>query len=174
MSPELLDALRPFAEFAAGTLFGLFVSTLLRYIDARIELTEAVLTEAERDDKPRRRGVRAFLSGDKMIPVVTVLVMIAMLLAGISWIRSGQANAEQDRLDCQRARETATILRERTRNYTEAARAEKELWTRLYGFLDDTIPPESPLLVSINRYRMRQANYLEHLENNPYPKTGEC
>lgn len=171
MNLEWLEALRPFAEFAAGTIFGLLISTLLRYIDARIELTRSVLTEVEREEKPRRTG---FLQGDKMIPVVTVLVMVAMLLAGLSWIRSGQENADQDKRDCQRARMTAQVLRERTKNYTEAARAEKRLWSNLYGFLDNSIPPDSPLLVSINRYRERQADYLEHLESNPYPKAGEC
>jgi hypothetical protein len=169
---HLIDGIQAIAFFGAGTVFGLLIATILAYLEARADLARAVTTTTDAEVTGKRKRFR-LLSGDKLMPFVTLLVMVAMLLAGLTWIKAGMDNAVQDRRDCREAQDTSQVLRSRTRIYIEAATAEKRLWTDLHDFIA-RVDQASPLLKSIDRYRERQADYLEHLQNNPYPKAGEC
>lgn len=169
MSPETLEAIRAFSQFAGGALLGFFVSILTTHINTRTRVMQAVLTEAEKQETVRRRP--SWRTSDRMQTFVVILVMVALLLSGISWFTSGQKNAEERRQDCFRSAEVSRVLRDRTKNYREAARSERALWFDLRKQLRAMgAGPNSPLIKSIDTYLDDQATYLEHLRDNPYPR----
>lgn len=169
MSPETLEAIRALAQFAGGALIGFLVSMLTTYVNTRVRLMEAVLTEAEKQEPTPTR--RAWWKTDRVLPYVVVIVMVALLLSGVSWIKSGAEEAENRRRDCIRSAETARVLQDRTRNYREAAQSERELWHNLRKQLRAMgAGPRSPLVQSIDGYLDDQQVYLQHLRENPYPR----
>lgn len=169
MSPETLELIRALAQFAAGAIVGFVVSILTTYLNARTRVLETVLTEAERVERAKTRGT--WWKADRVLPFVVVIVMVALLLSGISWIQSGQKDREERRRDCIRAVEVSRVLQDRTRNYRESAQSERELWRNLRKQLRDMgAGPRSPLIQSIDGYLDDQRVYLEHLNQNPYPR----
>lgn len=189
MTPATLEAIQAFAQFAGGALVGFVISTLTTYYNARTRVMESVLTEAEHNDIAAHRRYRA--RSDKVLPFVVVVVMIAMLLAGVSWIKSGQDDAENRRNDCIRAAGVAETLRDRTRNYLKGATAELKddradlRWKRDIartliqlgaGTNDALVKSTNRAISAQERSIEREADYIEHLENNPVPKasTEDC
>lgn len=169
MRPETLEAIRAFAQFAGGAFVGFIVSTLTTYINARARVLESVLTTVEQEERTRARGT--WWKGDRILPWVAVLVMVALLLSGVSWIKAGQEDAEERRRDCLRAAEVSRVLQERTRNYRDQAISEQELWRNLRKQLREMgAGPRSPLVQSIDGYLEAQRDYLSHLRENPYPR----
>jgi hypothetical protein len=169
MSPETLEAIRAFSQFAGGARVGFVVSIVTTYLNTRARLMQAVLTEAEKEQRTLIREPR--VKSDRAMPFVVVLVMAALLLAGVSWMKSGQQNSEERRQDCLRSAEVSRVLRDRTKNYRDAAVSERRLWLNMRRQLRTMgTGPHSPLIENIDTYLADQATYLEHLKDNPYPR----
>lgn len=156
----LEELLRIVAYGGGGALFGY---SFCLWINDQHRLTSAILNESEKDMPTRRR----FLTAATLQSGVVILVMIALLLTGIVWISSGKENAEQDRRDCELLAEVAQTLQGRTANYTEQAVAERRLWEDIRKMIGD---PSSPAVQSIDVYLKAHDAYLNHLQNNPYPR----
>ena len=167
MSPATIDAVQAFAQFSGGALIGFFASILTTYVNARIQLMEAVLTEAEKQERKRPRS--RWWSADRILPAVVIIVMVALLLAGLSWIKAGQEQADNQRRDCLRSVQVSQVLQARTNNYLESARSERQLWLDLRRQLRRMgAGPRSSLVQSIDRHLIDQRTYLRHLRKNPY------
>lgn len=163
MIRALEELIRVLAYGGIGSLTGFWAGLL---VNDRHRLATAILDEAERDMPTRRR----FLTSETLRVVAVLSVMVAMLLTGLVWLQTGHANAEQDRRDCVTLREISDVLKGRTRNYREAAVAERRLWHDLSRTMVNLGAPQGgPILKSIDAYLDQQQQYLEHLRSNPYP-----
>lgn len=161
----LEELLRVVVYGGGGALFGY---SFCLWINDQHRLASAILNESEKDMPTRRR----FLSAATLQSAVVILVMIALLLTGITWLSAERENAEQDQRDCVTLAQVSETLQGRTQNYREAAVAERRLWEDIRSILVGLNPDaasESPAVRSIDEYLDEQARYLRHLRNNPYP-----
>lgn len=161
----LEELLRVVVYGGGGALFGY---SFCLWINDQHRLASAILNESEKDMPTRRR----FLSTTTLQSGVVVLVMIALLLTGIVWIKNGRENAAQDKRDCELLAEVSQTLRGRTANYTEQAVAERRLWEDIRKILArlSESGDESPAIRSIDVYLKAHDAYLKHLRDNPYPR----
>lgn len=171
MTGRVLEELVRIVAYGGGGILLGFVVGL--WANDRHTLVTTVLGESERDMPTRR----PFLSPARVQTLVVILVMIALLLTGLSWLRVEQENQEQDERDCRTLASLATTLRERTAVYREAAQPERDLWTDLRRTLIASgVRANSDLVRSIDVYLAQQASYIRHLKRNPYPRNvlEEC
>lgn len=156
------ELLRIVVYGSGGALFGY---ALCLWINDQHALTSAILHESEKD-MPNDRS--RFVSAATLQSGVVILVMVALLLTGITWLSAERANREQDRRDCLRMSQITETLQGRTANYREAAVAERKLWLDIRHLLSDQSPNAASR--SIDAYLAEQGRYLRHLKNNPYPR----
>lgn len=170
MSTFMAELPRIVAYGGFGFLLG-FVACLLAA--DRHQITAEVLGEAARDMPSKRRRI---MSTENLQSLIVIVLMLMMLVTGVLWLRSDQENAEQDQRECMRSAETARVLRDRTRNYLEAAKAERALWLDVRRVFIKSGASDSPLLSSIDDYLAESAKTIAHLRDNPYPKAspGSC
>lgn len=164
MFSVLAELARVVAYGGLGTIGGFLAGV---WVNDRHRLVTTILDEAERD-VPTSRSRR--LSGHTLQTFTVVIVMVAMLLTGLTWMQSERVNNMQDERDCQTLLDLSTILRDRTKVYREAAIPERRVWLDLRrNLLDLGAKQNDPIVLSINRYLTAQERYVEHLANNPYP-----
>jgi hypothetical protein len=164
MFSVLAELARVVAYGGVGTIGGFIAGV---WVNDRHRLVTTILDEAERD-MPSGRSRR--LSGNTLQTVTVVIVMVAMLLTGLTWMQTERVNNAQDRRDCETLSQLSEILRDRTKVYREAALPERRVWLDLRrNLLDLGAKQNDPIVLSINRYLTAQERYVEHLANNPYP-----
>jgi len=104
-----------------------------------------------------------------------VVVMIAMLLTGLSWMQTERTNTEQDRRECRRLSEVSLALQGRTSVYKEKAIPEQQLWRELRReIITLTGSRTNPAVQAIEEYLKSQRLYVKHLADNPYPDPEDC
>lgn len=171
MSERVLEELVRIIAYGG---FGVFLGYVVGlWTNDRHTLITTVLHEAERDMPTRR----PFLSPARIQSIIAIFVMVALLLAGVSLLRSESEAARQNERDCRTIATISDTLRERTQVYREAARPERDLWRDLRRtLLAQGIPARSDLVRSIDVYLTQQESYIRHLKRNPYPKNvlQEC
>lgn len=159
----ILELVRVVAYGGVGALGGFWAGLIVS--DRHRVLTEVMAVSAQ-DPPARRRRLRT----DTLQVVTVVVVMVAMLLTGLTWLRSSQVEARQQRQSCEVLAEVSTTLRKRTLVYLEAARDNQQVWHDLRADLVKLgAKPRAPIVTSIDRYLGSQDRYLRHLEANPYP-----
>lgn len=163
---RVLEELARIIAYGGGG--GVLGYAICSWVNDQHRLTTSILGEAEYDMPTRRR----FLSPNALQGLVAILVMMALLLTGLAWLRADQLKAEQDRRDCETLAEVAKTLQGRTANYREAAKAERQLWRDLYRELKES-GATGPVMGSVKNYLDAQELYLEHLRSNPYPRDAE-
>jgi len=170
------DALIELVRIAAYGGIGWFAGYLAGVtVNDRHRLTVTILDEAERDDMSSSTNLsRRILRADLLQTITVVVVMVAMLLTGLAWMRTGQDVHRQQEENCAALANVSTVLRNRTNVYLEQATANRRAWGELLdNLVQRGLPDNDPLVASIRSYLEAQSKYLRDLANNPYSKPPE-
>lgn len=160
---RLLEELLRITVYGAGGYLAGYTACL--WINDQHRLTTAILGASERDMPASQRRL---LTAATLQSAVVILVMVALLLTGITWLHTERDNAAQDRRDCLTMAQITSTLQGRTANYRQQALAEQRLWKNIRRLLGDD--PNGAASRSIDEYLRAQQRYLLHLANNPYPR----
>jgi uncharacterized protein YneF (UPF0154 family) len=151
---------------------GLFIGFLVGVTVADRHQIQVAILEGDPDQMPEPRGL---LRGpDRLQRLIVILVMVALLLAGLGWLQASKQEKKRQQDNCELLRDMTQVLRDRSLANEDQASYNRQVWTDLRRIIvKGGQSPKSPVIVSIDKYLASQREYARKVNATPYPQPPE-